>query len=153
MDDIGTSALLAIVAGACLAALAVTLAFRIETRGRALDEVSGAELVPLRPRPLPHLARHQHPYRHAHAVDQTSGRRRRPTGDRGQRRGVGGRPRAAGVRGGAAVVVAKTPRLAGGAAGRRGAREVSVMRPGQASGGVMVHAVLRFCYSTKLCSI
>ncbi|MFL5854444.1 MAG: MFS transporter, partial [Solirubrobacteraceae bacterium] len=53
MDDIGTSALLAIVAGACLAALAVTLAFRIETRGRSLDEVSGADLARLRPRPTP----------------------------------------------------------------------------------------------------
>jgi MFS family permease len=52
-DDIGTSALLAIVAGACLVALAVTLAFRIETRGRSLDEVSGAELARLRPRPTP----------------------------------------------------------------------------------------------------
>jgi putative MFS transporter len=53
MDDIGTSALLAIVAGACLVALAVTVAFRIETGGRSLDEVSGAELARLRPRPTP----------------------------------------------------------------------------------------------------
>jgi MFS family permease len=53
MDDIGTSALLAIVAGASALALVVTLAFRIETRGRALDEVSGAELAQLRPRPTP----------------------------------------------------------------------------------------------------
>jgi MFS family permease len=38
---------------ACLVALAVTVAFRIETRGRSLDEVSGAELARLRPRPTP----------------------------------------------------------------------------------------------------
>jgi MFS family permease len=53
LDDIGTSALLGIVAGASLLALVVTVAFRIETRGRALDEVAGRELAPLRPRPTP----------------------------------------------------------------------------------------------------
>ncbi len=45
--------LVVVVAGASALALVVTLAFRIETRGRALDAVSGAELARLRARPTP----------------------------------------------------------------------------------------------------
>ena len=39
-DDIGTAALLFTIAGACLVGMLVTIAFRIETRGRSLDELS-----------------------------------------------------------------------------------------------------------------
>jgi MFS family permease len=52
-DDIGNSALLAIIAGGCVLALIVTAALRIETRGRSLDELSGREVARLAPRPAP----------------------------------------------------------------------------------------------------
>jgi MFS family permease len=52
-DAVGTSALLIIIAGACAVAFAVTFAFRIEPRGRSLDEVSGAAVARLAPRPVP----------------------------------------------------------------------------------------------------
>ena len=53
LDDIGTTALLLIVAGGCLAGLAVTAIFRIEPRGRSLSEVSGATAAELSPHPVP----------------------------------------------------------------------------------------------------
>jgi MFS family permease len=53
IDDIGTSALLFIVAGGCLLAFAVTAVFRIEPRGRSLDEISGAEAGALAAHPVP----------------------------------------------------------------------------------------------------
>ena len=53
MDDIGTSALLLIVAGGCLLAFVVTAVFAIEPRGRSLDEVSGAEAAEVAPHPVP----------------------------------------------------------------------------------------------------
>lgn len=46
-DDIGTSALLFALAAACLLAFAITLGFRIEPRGRSLDEVSGRTVAKL----------------------------------------------------------------------------------------------------------
>jgi hypothetical protein len=52
-DDIGNSALLAIIAGGCVVALIVTLAFRIETRGKSVEELSGRKLAPLAPHPVP----------------------------------------------------------------------------------------------------
>jgi MFS family permease len=52
-DDIGNSALLAIIAGGCVLGLIVTLAFRIETRGRSIEELSGREVAGLAPRPAP----------------------------------------------------------------------------------------------------
>jgi MFS family permease len=53
LDDIGTAALLFIVAGACLVGMLVTIAFRIETRGRSLEELSTPELSALRVRVTP----------------------------------------------------------------------------------------------------
>jgi MFS family permease len=53
MDDIGTSALLFLTAGACALGFAVTYALRIEPRGRSLDEVSGRVVAQLAPRPVP----------------------------------------------------------------------------------------------------
>ncbi len=53
MDDIGTSAVLFITAGACALGFVVTYAFRIEPRGRSLDEVSGQAIAALAPRPVP----------------------------------------------------------------------------------------------------
>lgn len=44
LDDIGTSALLVALAVACAIALAVTRAFRIETSGASLDQLSGGAL-------------------------------------------------------------------------------------------------------------
>jgi MFS family permease len=52
-DDIGTSAVLFITAGACALGFVVTLIFRIEPRGRSLDEVSGHVVAALAPRPAP----------------------------------------------------------------------------------------------------
>ena len=52
-DDIGTSALLALIAGFCVVALVVTVAFRIETKGRSVEELSGRHLAPLAARPVP----------------------------------------------------------------------------------------------------
>jgi MFS family permease len=53
LDDLGASALLFAIAGISLLAFLVTLAFRIEPRGRSLDEVAGVELAPVAPRPVP----------------------------------------------------------------------------------------------------
>lgn len=50
---VGTSTLLFGIAGACAVAFVVTLAFRIEPRGRSLDEVSGRVVAGLAPRPVP----------------------------------------------------------------------------------------------------
>ncbi len=47
--DIGTSALLYLIAGCCVVGLIVTVIFRIEPKGRSLDEISGAELARLEP--------------------------------------------------------------------------------------------------------
>jgi MFS family permease len=52
-DDIGNSALLAIIAGCCVVGLIVTLAFRIETRGRSVEELSGRVVAGLAPHPAP----------------------------------------------------------------------------------------------------
>ena len=51
--SIGNSALLFIVAGCCLLGLTVTVIFRIEPKGKSLDEISGAELGSLKARPVP----------------------------------------------------------------------------------------------------
>jgi MFS family permease len=53
VDDIGTSALLYVIAGGCLIAFAVTVAFRIEPRGRSLEEISGAAVAQIAPHPAP----------------------------------------------------------------------------------------------------
>ncbi|HST38679.1 MAG TPA: MFS transporter [Conexibacter sp.] len=53
LDEIGTSALLLVVAGCCLLAFLVTLVLRIEPLGRSLDEVSGAEAGALAARVAP----------------------------------------------------------------------------------------------------
>jgi hypothetical protein len=50
---LGTSALLFAIAGACAVAFAVTFLFRIEPRGRSLDEASGRAVARLAPRPVP----------------------------------------------------------------------------------------------------
>jgi MFS family permease len=52
-SDLGTSALLFIIAGICMIAFVVTYTLRIEPRGRSLDEVSGRR-PPVRLRPEPH---------------------------------------------------------------------------------------------------
>jgi len=53
-NSIGTSALLFVIAGACLIAFVVTYALRIEPKGRSLDEVSGRSgPVQLKPDPTP----------------------------------------------------------------------------------------------------
>jgi hypothetical protein len=53
IDDIGTSALLAILAGACLTGGLVTALFRVEPLGRSLDELSGHEVAAVAPRVSP----------------------------------------------------------------------------------------------------
>lgn len=53
MDDIGTSALLFLTAGACGLGFLITWLLRIEPQGRSLDEVSRDELFALAPRPVP----------------------------------------------------------------------------------------------------
>ena len=53
IDEIGTSALLFIIAGLCLVAFVITYALRIEPKGRSLDEVSGRKLAAIAPRPVP----------------------------------------------------------------------------------------------------
>jgi MFS family permease len=53
IEDVGTSALLFMIAGLCLVAFAVTAVFRIEPRGRSLDELSGADVAAVAPRPAP----------------------------------------------------------------------------------------------------
>ena len=53
MDDLGTSAVLLVMAGCCALGFLVTLVFRIETRGRTLAEISGGEVAAIRPRPTP----------------------------------------------------------------------------------------------------
>lgn len=52
-DSIGNSALLFIIAGCCLLGLTVTMIFKIEPKGRSLEEISGAELGALKVRPVP----------------------------------------------------------------------------------------------------
>jgi hypothetical protein len=52
-DTMGTSALLFVIAGACMIGFAVTFALRIEPRGRSLDDVSGRTLAELQPHPVP----------------------------------------------------------------------------------------------------
>jgi MFS family permease len=52
-DDIGNSALLAIIAGCCVVGLLVTQAFKIETRGKSLEDLSGRRVAELAPRPAP----------------------------------------------------------------------------------------------------
>jgi hypothetical protein len=53
LQDIGTSAVLFITAGACALGFVVTLIFRIEPRGRSLNEVSGQAFAALAPAPAP----------------------------------------------------------------------------------------------------
>jgi MFS family permease len=50
---IGNSALLFIVAGCCSLGLVITVIFRIEPKGRSLEEISGSALAPLSGRPVP----------------------------------------------------------------------------------------------------
>ena len=53
LNDFGESALLFGLAGASVIALLVTAVLRIETRGRALEEISAESLSAIRPRPTP----------------------------------------------------------------------------------------------------
>ena len=53
LQDIGPSTLLYGLAGCTLVALIVTIALRIEPKGRSLDEVSGQSLAELSPHPAP----------------------------------------------------------------------------------------------------
>jgi len=53
LDSIGPGALLFLVAGCTLVALAITVIFRIEPKGRSLDEVSGQEVSRIAPRITP----------------------------------------------------------------------------------------------------
>lgn len=53
MDEIGTASLLLGVAGCTAIGFVVTLVFRIEPKGRSLDEVSGRELAATASRPAP----------------------------------------------------------------------------------------------------
>ena len=53
IDDIGASALLAILAGVCLLGALVTIAFRMEPLGRSLDELGGHEVAAFAPRVTP----------------------------------------------------------------------------------------------------
>jgi predicted MFS family arabinose efflux permease len=53
LNDFGESALLFALAGASIIALLVTAVLRIETRGRALEEISAESLSAIRPRPTP----------------------------------------------------------------------------------------------------
>jgi MFS family permease len=60
-DDIGNSALLAIIAGGCVLGMIVTAVFRIETRGKSLEdlggkpleEISGRKFAQVAPKPAP----------------------------------------------------------------------------------------------------
>ena len=51
--SVGTSGLLYMIAGGCLIGLVVTVIFRIEPRGKSLDELSGSVIAPLAQRPVP----------------------------------------------------------------------------------------------------
>lgn len=53
LADLGSSTLLAILAGTSLAGLAVTWCFRVEPKGRGLADVSGAGVAAVAPRPVP----------------------------------------------------------------------------------------------------
>ena len=53
LDSLGTSTTLFLVAGTSVVALGVTYAFRIETKGKSLDEISGHTASALDPRPAP----------------------------------------------------------------------------------------------------
>jgi hypothetical protein len=53
LDSIGTSAVLFITAGACALGFLVTWIFRIEPKGRSLNEVSGQSFSALAPAPAP----------------------------------------------------------------------------------------------------
>lgn len=53
LDELGTSTTLLLVAGGCVIGFAVTAIFRIEPRGRGLDEVAGSEVADLSPHPVP----------------------------------------------------------------------------------------------------
>ena len=53
MDAIGESSLLYLLAGVCLLALVVTVIFRIEPKGKSLDELSGRTVSQLKARPSP----------------------------------------------------------------------------------------------------
>ncbi|GAA3063111.1 MFS transporter [Streptomyces glomeratus] len=53
LAGIGEAALLYAVAGACACGFLVTFAFRVETRGHSLDELSGAQAIALAPRITP----------------------------------------------------------------------------------------------------
>ncbi|MER5917756.1 MFS transporter [Streptomyces sp. NPDC001982] len=53
LSSVGESALLYGVAVACALGFLVTFAFRVETRGRSLDELSGAQVAAVAPRVTP----------------------------------------------------------------------------------------------------
>ena len=53
MDSIGQSALLYLLAGVCIVAVVVTVIFRIEPKGKSLDELSGRTVTTLNPHPVP----------------------------------------------------------------------------------------------------
>jgi hypothetical protein len=50
---IGNSALLFSVAGCCCLGLFITVLFRIEPKGRSLEEISGSAIAPLAGPPVP----------------------------------------------------------------------------------------------------
>jgi MFS family permease len=52
-DSIGNSALLYMISGGCLLGLIVTVVFRIEPKGKSLEELSGDVVAPLAGRPVP----------------------------------------------------------------------------------------------------
>ncbi len=52
-DGVGNSALLCTIAGGCVLGLLVTVLFRIEPKGRSLDDVSGQDLDALDARAVP----------------------------------------------------------------------------------------------------
>jgi hypothetical protein len=53
LDDLGASALLLVLAGCCALGFVVTYAFRIETRGRTLADLSGEEISAIGLRTVP----------------------------------------------------------------------------------------------------
>lgn len=53
LAEVGSSVLLLGLAGICLVAMLITHAFRIETLGKSFEEISGAKIEALAPRPVP----------------------------------------------------------------------------------------------------
>ncbi|MFL4903747.1 MFS transporter [Streptomyces sp. MMS24-I2-30] len=103
LSSVGESALLYGVAVACALGFVVALAFRVETRGRPLNELSGAEVTAITPRVTPPrgpdgpVARPSAPgagVRRARRTDGQTDRRteRRTDGPTDRRKGIRSRP-------------------------------------------------------------